>query len=152
MSDAQVSGTLVRKVKRPIGLWILTVADAIFAAVIPIAGIVFLFTNSEARIGLGLTGWTTLSSIVLGVGILYAVYRVWAGDAKWRRPLLLLITVHWGYIIFNNAQLLLSDAGAQLTSEQTTRLYGNMLRSFFWILWNWVYLLGRWPRNFFEQG
>ena len=137
--------------KRPTGVWILTLCDGLFAGIIPIVGIVIVFFNSEMRHILGVSVGTTLFSIFLGLAVCYAAYRAWARDDRFRKLLLVLITLHFGFIIFNNMQVALLDIAAQLEPSLRMKLYTNIGRAVIWLVINYWYFLGSRPRAFYES-
>jgi len=137
--------------KRPTGVWILTLSDGLFAGVIPIVGIILVFLHEEMRQILGASAGSTLLSVLFGLAVCYAAYRAWTGDDRFRKGLLILITLHWGFIIFNNIQIAVSDVAAQLEPSQRMKLYTNMGRAAIWLAINYWYFLGSRPRAFYAS-
>lgn len=135
--------------KRPIGIWILTIGDGFAAGVIPLGLLLYFYFNDDAREIMALSTAVMFASMSLAVGICVSAFRTWNGDDGSRKMLLTLITVHWGYIIYQNSMLLFSESALQLTSDQQTKLYAHIVRSVLWIGVNYWYFLGSRPRAFF---
>ena len=139
------------KVKRPKGVWILTIANGVFAGVLPIAGIAIAYYFPESRTALGLSGFQVFSTVALGALICQASYQTWKGSGQAKLVLLALITVHWTFIAYNNISFILSDSAAALDQTQRTRIYGNIVRAILWVGVNYWYFLGSRTKLFFRD-
>lgn len=146
MNDASESA---KSPKRPIGVWILTVCDAAFAGALPLGGVLFAYFHADTREALVLSGFTVIATCILAGAICFAAFLAWRGDDRFRKVLLGLVSVHWGSIIYNNVNLLVSEIALQLPPGSDTRLYGNVVRSFIWLLINYWYFLGPRPVRFY---
>jgi hypothetical protein len=138
-------------VKRPPGIWILTLSVGVFAGVIPFAGVLLFFFEPTARQAFNMGLYQIFSSIILASGVLYACYGVWQGNAKAKRILIWLVAIHWGYIIFNNVQWIFSDELMMaIPEEQRYRPFANIVRSALWIFATfWYLLMSKKSKSFF---
>ncbi len=139
------------KPKRPLGVWVITVSIGISAGVVPLGLILYMWFDEGARSAMQLNLTHIISSVILGIAIGYYSFRTWAGDDNARKILLGLVALHWGMIIFNNAQILMSeDVMAMLSDEQRRKPYANVFRSIFWLAIIYGYFLSNRPRAFFK--
>lgn len=138
--------------ERPIGVWILTICDGLIAGIIPAFGsILIFFYDDELRLLLDFSVFNAVVSVILGVAVCCSAYRAWAGDDRFMRLLLVLVTVHWGLTIFNNAAICFTDFASQLGPFQRLKLYTNIVYPGIWLIINYCYLLGSRPRAFYAS-
>ncbi len=133
------------KKDRPLGMWLLAIADGLFSGVMPLVVIVVLFQNPEY-------GQTILSLVVMVLlcGSIVAVsigtlYR----DNLSRYLLLALITVYWSLRLFNSLAAINSE---NVASSQIGLVYGDLWRAPFWIGINWWYWLRKHTAKIFQPG
>jgi hypothetical protein len=135
-------------VKRPLGVWILTIWDGVSAGLLPVIGILILFSSTEAQAVVRLSTLDLVWSVFLGVSILAAAVGAWRGNDVARKALIGLVTVHYGILAFNNFSLVLS--GIVPEGEQPLVL-GRAIRSLVWIGINVWYFLSKRPRAFYGR-
>jgi predicted permease len=134
--------------RRPLGVWILTIWDGLFAGVFPAAGAILLYLNNEAQATLGITVITMLLSVLLGLAIVVAAVGAWGGNNRARIALVALVTVHYGFLVFNNMSL--ASSGVFPGTVQS-KAWARALRSLIWIGINLWYFLGERPRAYYSQ-
>jgi hypothetical protein len=141
----------INQLKRPLGIWVLTLSVGIFAGVLPCLGLFLALLEPTARQGLNLGPIQIFSSIILASSVLFACYGVWRGHARAKRFLILLVILHWGFIIFNNVQWILTDElMSAIPEEQRYRPFGNIVRSALWIFAVlWYLLFNKKAKSFF---
>jgi hypothetical protein len=141
---------MANAVKRPMGIWVLTVSVAIFAGLVPILGYIFLLLNTEVLAGMNVGLPQLVGGVTLAFSLLYFSCSVWRGNVKAKNVLLALVLLHWGAIIFNNVQLLLNEeVMALIPVDQKQRPAANVVRSVLWIIGVYWYLLSSRPKAFF---
>ena len=114
------------------------------AGIVPVAISIGLFKVANV-----LAFDSALMTVCLGSAICYTTYQAWSGNDRARKILLILLSLHWGMIIFNNMQIAFSDVAALLNRGQRMKLYANMGRSAFWLIINYWYFLGPRAREFY---
>jgi hypothetical protein len=118
-----------------LSVWILTLADGLFAGLLPL----LLTLNALAVEG----GFATsdlgalwyLLALAWAVSVMVASVAAWMGKDAGRIALLVLITGHYGMLAFNGFSAVRA-AGATGWGS-----YGAALRAIFWIVLNYVYFL-----------
>jgi hypothetical protein len=138
----------IQMVKRPLGVWILTIWDGVFAGLFPVGAILFLFFNAEAQAVIELSTFDLVWSVLLGLSIFAAAVGAWRGSDLARRALIGLVTFHYGILGFTNFSLVAS--GIVPEGEQPLVL-GRAIRSLIWMGINVWYFLSRRPRAFYGR-
>jgi hypothetical protein len=108
-------------IKRPLGVWLLTIYAAIFAGLAPLVLATVLLLSGN----LGKNPVFPIISMLLNVSIIYYSVRTWQGNDRARKIFLILITANYVFIGLNNLILLLSE---QVPVDEQTRLYGRVFR------------------------
>ena len=108
-------------IKRPLGVWFLTIYAAIFAGISPLVLSVGMLGSG----GLGTNSVILIISMLLNASIIYYSFRTWQGNDRARKTFMILVTMNYLLIAVNNISFLLSG---QLTSDDQTILFGRILR------------------------
>jgi hypothetical protein len=121
MQMEQQKSESVTVVKRPLGVWILTMYAVIFAGFAPlIVEIILLYSG-----GLGTNSVFLIFSILINASLIFYSAKTWQGNDRARKIFLILITINYVLIGLNNLAMLLSG---QIPADEQTRLYGRVLR------------------------
>lgn len=122
----------MRRIQRPIGVYVLAVYDFLVVGVIPLLTFVFALRNSEAEFPFLLV----LISVALYFCVMGAAVWAWSGDNLGRWILLAVVTiVALQWIV--NAILLLS--GSDLAGDDKPRVIGFISRGSIALALNWWY-------------
>ena len=116
--------------KRPFGVWLLTIYALIFAGIAPLLLSIFMLISGNSAgntIGIFL-------SIALSIGIIKSTIGAWQGKEKFRKYLLILITINYVFIGLNN--YLMINSG-QVPSDLQNQVWGRVIRG---ILYPAVYI------------
>ena len=111
---------------RPLGVWLLTGANALFAGLFPIIGDLALFLR-----GPGLPGGlpALLLGLALSLALLGASALAWAGGEQARRAMLALVAAFYGLTIVSS---LIAMAGG-LSSREQAAAFAPAVRAAFWL-------------------
>ncbi len=120
------------QVSRPLGVWILTIYALIFAGILPLVVEFLLLISEETIDALNSSLFFLISAVAIGFGILITSALTWRGNNYGRLAFLVLITIHYGLIAFNNALLIFAG-------EQETGL-ANIGRIFQGVLYPVLYI------------
>jgi hypothetical protein len=122
MSDSTSEQEII---KRPLGLWILTIYAAFFAGIAPlVVAIIALVTGNSASIpGGSVLG--VIGAILISGSIVYYTFRTWQGQDRARRHFLVLISVHYVLIAINNYLFLQSG---EVPVDDVNRIWGRVGR------------------------
>ena len=138
-----------REIKRPLGVWILTIWDGLFAGLLPVITVLILYFNAEVQAALGMSVLDLVLSILLGIAVVIAAIGAWLGNNAARIALVILVSVHYGLLAFNNVNL--ATAGV-LSGTAQVKSWGRAFRSVVWIGINVWYFLGKRPRAYYDRG
>jgi hypothetical protein len=149
MADAKISGEgELQRVTRPRGVWILTIWAGLFGGLLPVASVIFFYFSPEAQAAYEMSLLVLLLSVLLGLAILAAAVGAWWGNNRARIALVVLITIHYGLLAFNNISLI--SSGVSLGTAEA-EAWGRALRSLITIgIYLW-YFLGERPRAYYAQ-
>jgi hypothetical protein len=122
--------------RRPVGVWLLTIANALVAGLIPLLGDSVRYFS-----GPGLPGGLLMLLVAgaLSLAIIVTSLRAWARDDRARQLMLVLILLFHGLTILSSLLLLGSTGSTSLQSQALA----EAVRSLFWIGINLWYFLRR---------
>ncbi|MDE2182481.1 MAG: hypothetical protein KGJ78_05615 [Alphaproteobacteria bacterium] len=147
MSTPAPVASQVRAVRRPVGVWGMTVIDGLFAGVFLVAAAFKAGLHDELGYPLG----QAILWGVAGLGIAITAQLAWYGSRLGRNLLLVLMTLYLGFGLFQNLQYLLWALREQL--DNTDFISGQIwsaVRSLAWLAANFWFLSGRRTRGFFS--
>ena len=133
--------------KRPFGVWFLTIWLALFAGVTPISFLLWIRMNESARQALSLPGFSFWFSIVLAIAIMISAYYTWRGHGTARYLLVCFAIINYGLIAINNFQAAIQNPPI----DSRIRLIGRVVRSLIWIVIVAWYFLGSRSRAYFNR-
>ncbi len=132
------------KKDRPLGMWLLAIADGLFSGLLPLVAVVILFQNPE--------NGQTLVSLIVMVLLCGAIFAASIGtlyrDNLSRYLLLALITIYWSLRLFNSLSAINSE---NVAGSQIGLVYGDLWRAPFWIGINWWYWLRKQTTVIFQS-
>jgi len=129
--------------KRPIGVWLLTIYAAIFAGLAPLILATVLLISGN----LGTNPVFLIFSLLLNASIIYYSVRTWQGNDRARKIFLILITTNYVFIGLNNLSLLLSG---QVPVDEQTRLFGRVFRGVLYpVIFIWYFNRSK-TKEFYE--
>lgn len=141
--------TKQQKAKRPLGIWFLTIWDGFFAGLFPLVTVLAIYLNAEERMMLEMTFLDLALSVLLALSILGAAVEAWRGKTLARIALVVLVTIHYGLLAFNN---LSASAADVLSDRMETQALARGLRAIFWIIVNlWYFLLSGRTKAFYDS-
>lgn len=142
MSETPV---IMARVKRPLGVWAMTVIDAVFAGIFLIAAC-FRALNYH----LDYPGPTIAAWGVIGLAVCVTAQMAWFGSRYGRTVLLALMTVYLGFALFQNANYLLWAMREEIDNTGFLRQQiMEGVRSLVWLAANFWFLTGRRTRGFY---
>jgi len=135
------------KPQRPLGVWILTVYGANFAGIIPFGLSIYLLASEKSSDFLDSAGFGLFLSLALNIGVFIAAFRTWQGKDRARIIFLILITLYYALVAFNNYQLI--STGLAVSGE--TGMWGRVFRGFLYpAIFIWYFLRAE-TRKFFRE-
>lgn len=146
MPESSINSRSARK--RPVGVWILTIWDALFVGLVPLLLATLLYLNEESRQILSLNPASIVVQILLTAGVLVGAVLAWRGERRGRNLLVAAVIVHHVLIILNNVSMALIDAPVEVGSS---RFWSNAIRSAIWIAIHVWYFLGKPTREYYSQ-
>ena len=139
MSTGQVIELAGRK--RPLSVWILTIANGVLAMCMIGASIM-----SEDK---GYMAWQAAIAGIAGLGVSLSAHATWFGNRKGRAALLGLITLFLGLLILQNLVTLAWALDRDYRESYVPGALARVLSSAAWLVLNYWLLLGRRARAFF---
>jgi hypothetical protein len=130
--------------RRPLGVWLLTIFDALVAGVVPV------LTAFAAMGGsFPLPGGEAMALLLagLGVGVIGAAIGTWQRSNRARIVLLALITVFYALNIGGNAVVATAD---YVPDTAQNKAWANAIRGVFWVALNYWYWLRPATRAWFR--
>ena len=141
--------TKQQKAKRPLGVWFLTVWYSFFAGLFPLVTVFAIYFNAEGRMMLEMTFLDLILSVLLALSVLSAAVGAWRGNNFARIALVVLVTIHYGLLAFNN---LSASAAGVLSDRMQTQTLARGMRDIFWIIVNvWYFLLSGRTKTFYSS-
>jgi len=124
---------------RPLGVWLLTLADGFSAGVVSIVKAIFgSLLMQSFSIEAGIT-------LVVATGVMVSAFYTWRGNDRARIALLGFITLNYGLLIFQSVLQLFSGSlnveGLGSAGDYTPQITVIILTSVLWIVLNIAYFL-----------
>lgn len=137
--------TPVASVKRPFGVWAMTVIDGLFAGVFLVAA---AFRAGLHELGFPL--WMSIGWGVLGIAITISAQIAWYGSRHGRTVLLVLMAFYLGLGLLQNGRDLIWALRIDLDNTDffIAQLW-SVLRAVVWLAANIWFLTGRRTRGFY---
>ena len=119
----------VRETQRPIGVWILTIANGLFAGLFPVISALVWIASGNAAFVFG--GSVTASLLALcGMAVMGAAVGAWQGSETARRVLLWSVGLYYLLTVLSNLALLALDT---LPIAVESQALGAIVRAVFWV-------------------
>lgn len=134
--------------KRPIGVSILAIWDALFAGIVPLLLATLLFFDEETRQILIMNPTPYAVRVLLTTGVLVGAVLAWRGERRGRNLLVASVIAHHFLAILNNVGMALIDVPVRMSS---TRMWLNAVRSAISIAIHVWYFLGKPTRDFYSE-
>jgi hypothetical protein len=143
---SQPAASESRSAARPLGVWLLTIYAFFFAGLAPLALAIGLFGHASSELGFGLPGLVVSAS--LSVGIAAASVGAWRGIRKAKNTLILLVTIHYAVIAFNNFVFMVIGEEGMGSQAQ---LMGRVIRGVLYpAIYIW-YFRRPFPKDFYGE-
>jgi hypothetical protein len=137
------------KPKRPFGVWFLTIYMSLFAGIFPFGAALFLSLNQAAQTDMGLTFVDFILPLVLGIVVVVTAIGTWKGNNKARIAFLVAITIHYGFIMYQNYQIAQLASSGLLESNLEMQSWARVFRGVFWIVVCWWYFTSKRAKPFY---
>lgn len=133
----QESTIPTQKGQRPLGVWLLTIYAGVVKGLFPIV-LMLLVWNSSDPLGSELFPMITIvGNIAIGVGIIWSALETWQGKDRGRIIFLILVTLSYGLVAYNNYQGLNS---LDLSDSMERAAISRILRGFIYpALYIWYF-------------
>jgi hypothetical protein len=141
--------TEIQKPKRPMGVWFLTIFMSLFTGVFPFGAALFLSINQTAQTEMGITFVDLIFPMILGIVVVVTAIGAWKGNDKARIAFLVAITIHYGFIMYQNYQIAQMASSGLLESNLGPRSWARVFRGVFWIVICWWYFTSKRAKPFY---
>lgn len=154
VSDASSSYITIaeksHKPKRPFGVWFLTIYMGLFAGIFPLGAALFLSLNQTAQAEMELTFVDFILPLVLGITVVVTSIGTWKGNNKARIAFLVAITIHYGFIMYQNYQIAQLASNGLLENNLEMQSWARVFRGVFWIAVSWWYFTSKRAKPFYD--
>jgi len=96
-------------IKRPFGVWFLTIYAGILKGLIPFAFMFLVFLRGDSLGAELLPPLAVIGNLALGVGTIWSAIAAWRGSNKGRIIFLVFVALVYGLVACNNYQVLASS-------------------------------------------
>ena len=121
---------------RPIGVWLMTIFDALVAGVFPLLTAFVVLDRGVEMVPGGTI--TALLLAGIGLGVIGAAIGAWQGSDRARIALLALVVLFYSLNMLANFRLITAD---WVPSDTQTRALATLVRAIFWVALNVWYFL-----------
>lgn len=130
--------------RRPLGVWLVTIFDALFAGVVPFLAAFAALGGSSALPG---GAALALPLAALSIGVVGAAVGTWQRSNRARIALLALMTLFYVLNIFASAYVATADF---VPGAAQTKAWASVARGIFWLALNYWYWLRPATRAWFR--
>ena len=135
----------MKKLYKPIGVYVMTIIDFLFFGLVPLIGVVWTAQiTSESEIPY----WAIVVKICLSIFTMGAAVWAWTGENIGRWVLLTVVTFNLSWIILNCS---LNAFGENIETSIRITCFSWIIRSCFWLIVNWSYFNKMDVRDYYKQ-
>ena len=133
------------KVKRPVGIWILTIYLLITAGLVPLIVSVTFFFNGSGFISI----YQLLFSVLVALGVIISAIGAWFGNKLAKDLLIVFGLIHYLLLAYQNGYVAIREI---MPADRLTLTWGRSIRSLVYAgIIIWYFRLSKRTDLFYEQ-
>ena len=140
--------------QRPIGVTIITIIDTLVMAIMPLTMLYISVTNVELAKLSQFSSFSIVSTIALSLSIGFYAFKTYKGSNKAKELLLILITIYFALIAFNNLSIFLNPQQfgiEEFSSQESLKIISNIVRPAILLLINYAYFRSQKVKEYFAN-
>ena len=134
-----------QKVKRPIGVWILTIWILVMAGLVPLIALAFFFINGSGFSDV----YQLIFSVLVAIGVFISAISAWAGNKRAKFFLVVFSLVHYLLLAYQNGLIAYKEI---VPTDRLALTWGRSIRSIVYsVIIIWYFYISKKTDKFYEQ-